>query len=439
MITEPTVAVGLIENAPSVTVRLLTGYRTAGGKTLAPGSYLFTCENGAVTAAEGIADGSPSLPLIALSADARFRLEVTIGIDFHWQRKKEYTFGGSLRLRAMPGDTLTVVNDIPLESYIHSVSCSEMSARSPGEFLKAHSIISRSWLLAQLDTRTGGDAPVNKSAAGDEIIRWYDRQSHTGFDVCADDHCQRYQGVDMIASGQVTDAVEATRGQVLMYGGRPCDARFSKCCGGVTEDFRLAWSDTPRPYLMPVADTADRRLPSPPLADEESARRFITTAPPAYCNCTDRELLGRVLNSYDQSTTDFYRWTIRLAPDEIAGLLAKKLSFDLGRITALTPVERGLSSRLKKLRITGDKASVVIGKELEIRRALSPTHLYSSAFVVDAEGPPEKPDSFILHGAGWGHGVGLCQIGAAVMAENGVDYRKILQHYYPGSTLERLY
>ena len=435
---EPEIAVGLIENVSSVTFELLTEYTDAPGNHLAPGRYRCTAENGTVVI-NGNTTANRTRILTGSAPESRFKLQITIGIDFHWQQEKTHAFSGNLRLLATSDNTLTVINHLPLEEYIRSVSCSEMSATSPGEFLKAHSIISRSWLLAQLVSGKNIAVASPGEVSPGEFIRWYDRQSHEHFDVCADDHCQRYQGTDMITTGEVAGAVEATRGMVLMYNGEPCDARFSKCCGGVTEDFRLAWSDTVYPYLVPVADTPDEQLPVPSLSDEAAAREFITASPDTYCNCNDATILNRVLNNYDRSTGDFYRWRVRLTPEDIAGYLRKKLSLDIGRPLALEPVERGLSGRLKRLRIVGDKETVTIGKELEIRRALSASHLYSSAFVVDTEGTAERPDTFILTGAGWGHGVGLCQIGAAVMACRGIGYREILEHYYPGSVLRQMY
>lgn len=437
---EPTIAVGLVDNAEAVTFELADNYTNENGNHFGPGAYRVTGRDGGLVldgATEGVFDG---LTLASHDAGARFSIQVTIGIDFHWQQTQQQTFGGALRLLPLPGNRVTAINDVPLETYILSVSCSEMSAGSPEEFLKAHSIISRSWLLAQLESKDAPCAPApSDDETGGEIIRWYDRQSHRDFDVCADDHCQRYQGMGMITSGAVSRAVESTRGQVLTYGGRPCDARFSKCCGGVTEDFRLAWGDAGYPYLVPVLDGPGATLPSPPLTEEQAARAFIGASPDVYCNCTDETILGSVLNDYDRTTNDFFRWHVRLTPHEIDELLQAKLGLELGRILALQPVERGLSGRLKRLRLVGEKRTVVIGKELEIRRALSRTHLYSSAFVVDTEGPENRPDAFVLHGAGWGHGVGLCQIGAAVMACRGMSCEAILSHYYPGSALERVY
>jgi len=437
---EPIIAVGLVENVESVAVRLLDDFMDAEGRRFPEGDYRITCAEGKLSCTGPAAGDFDGLTLLGVKSGSRFRLQVTIGVDFHWQQKQTRTFCGSLRLIPKPGNRLTVINDVGLESYILSVNCSEMSAHSPQEFLKAHSVISRSWVLAQLQSRQSRvERPVVKPSTGSEIIRWYDREAHADFDVCADDHCQRYQGIDVITSGRVSRAVESTAGMVLVYGGKPCDARFSKCCGGVTEDFRLAWDETVHPYLVPVFDGPAGHLPKPALSDERAARDFIESSPDVYCNCGDERILGMVLNDYDRATKDFFRWRVRLSPDTIAGLLKRKLDLDLGRIIALEPVERGLSGRIKRLRLVGEKAAVIIGKELEIRRILSPTHLYSSAFVVDAHGPANSPEAFVLSGAGWGHGVGLCQIGAAVMACRGMGFEEILRHYYPGGALESVY
>jgi len=437
---EPVIAVGLVERAESVTLQLLDDFITGTGIRLAPGEYRIECREGRL-AVNGPPEGELTYAKISgIAPGARFRLPVTIGIDFHWQQRRILTYCGALSVLPLPGNLVTVINEIPLEAYILSVSCSEMSADAPEEFLKAHSIISRSWLLAQLALKRGAPQPqAITPAKNGELLRWYDRQSHSDFDVCADDHCQRYQGIDMITNGRVSRAVEATRGQTLVYDGKPCDARFSKCCGGVTEDFRLAWSDIAHPYLVPLFDGPSGRLPDPPLSDEQAARDFIAASPDVYCNCADETILGAILTNYDRTTRDFFRWRVRLTPEEIAGLLKKKLDRDLGRIIALEPIERGCSARIKRLRLRGENAAMVIGKELEIRRALSPAHLYSSAFAVDVEGPAERPAAFVLSGAGWGHGVGLCQIGAAVMACRGIGCGEILRHYYPGGSIERWY
>jgi stage II sporulation protein D len=408
---EPTVAVGLVENAESVSIRLKGSYQEQDGRVVPPGV---------------ISSPPAGLILEPLNPEEdRFLVEATIGIDFHWQQKEELSFSGALRLVPGPGGKVTLINDVPLEDYITSVVCSEMRSTSPPDLVKAHAVISRSWLLAQLEPKA--PQPTERIQEG-EIIRWYDRQAHTGFDVCADDHCQRYQGTGRIDSPAVARAVADTRGLVLIHDGQPCDARFSKCCGGITEDFTTAWGDQPVPYLIPVFDGPDAEIPTKP------PREFIANPPDAYCNCADDRILEQVLNPYDLETKDFFRWQVRLGAQETGDLVKKKLGVDLGFIKALEPLERGRSGRIKRLRLVGESGSLVIGKELEIRRALSESHLYSSAFVVDTEGT-----DFILNGAGWGHGVGLCQIGAAVMAFQGLEYSEILKHYYPGTGLKRVW
>jgi stage II sporulation protein D len=408
---EPTIAVGLVDNAGSVSVRLKGNFKDAAGRAVPSGV---------------VSSGSGELTLTPVDPGRdHFSIEATIGVDFHWQQTEELSFSGSLRLVPRPGGRVTVINDVPLETYITSVVCSEMRSTSPPELVKAHAIISRSWLLAQLEPQS--PQPTERIQDG-EIIRWYDRQAHTGFDVCADDHCQRYQGVGRIDSPAVTGAVGATRGLVLTYDGQPCDARFSKCCGGVTEDFTTAWGDQPVPYLVPVFDGPGSEMP------EQSVGEFIKNPPDAYCRCTDQKILEQVLNPYDLETKDFFRWQATLSVEEAGDLVKKKLGEDLGRIVKLESLERGRSGRIKRLRLVGEAGSLVIGKELEIRRALSESHLYSSAFVVDTDG-----QDFILSGAGWGHGVGLCQIGAAVMALEGVEHPEILRHYYPGTVLKRFW
>ena len=317
-----------------------------------------------------------------------------------------------------------------------------MRATSSAELLKAHAVISRSWLLAQMDKRRrhpGGTGGFFSFAKHDgELIKWHDREDHTIFDVCADDHCQRYQGITRAGRPAVADAVRATRGQVLAYGGEICDARFSKCCGGVTEEFQYCWEDSPKPYLVAVRDGGSAQLPD--LTCEAEAERWIRSAPPSFCNTSDRSVLSQVLNEYDQETPDFYRWHVEYTQAELAALLAERLGCDFGAITDLIPVARGKSGRIWKLKIVGTQRQLTIGKELEIRRALSHSHLYSSAFVVSKEGVANGiPARITLTGAGWGHGVGLCQIGAAMMGERGYAYDRILLHYYRGAEIKKIY
>ncbi len=443
MTDEPLIAVGLIEKARSVDIELLNEFIGSNGFVFSPGKYTVTCKDGRLVYIDKLRSEWDKLVLTPVSPQCRFRIEFTIGIGFHWQQRLRGTFTGGLRFLPKPGDVITVINDVPLESYILSVCCSEMNSNAPIDFLKAHAIISRSWLMSQLKFKSKTISSTHNtlpSSRENEIIRWYDRQFHKDFDVCADDHCQRYQGIDTISSDSVTGNIKETRGIILAYKGEPCDARFSKCCGGITEDYRTAWDDVFHPYLVPVVDYYEGMLPNgASLTDEIAVRDFIISPPQAYCNCGDNEFLKRILNNYDLKTQAFFRWSVKITHEEIAFFLKQKLNLDLGRIIKLEAVERGFSYRIKKLRITGGKGSVVVGKELEIRRILSSSHLYSSAFIVDAEGSVERPDSFVLRGAGWGHGVGLCQIGAAVMACRGAGYMEILSHYYPSANMECVY
>lgn len=338
--------------------------------------------------------------------DASFTIkDVVIGIDFHWERKEDQTFCGALKLIEDNG-MLRAVNVVSVETYLTSVISSEMSAHASLELLKAHAVISRSWVVRQIEHKShlGCDGVERE----DMIVRWYDSEGHSLFDVCADDHCQRYQGITRQTSENVAKAIEATRGEVLMSEGEVCDARFSKCCGGMLEAFENCWQPVHYRYLVPKADP--------------------------YCNTSDKRILGQVLNNYDQETVNFYRWNVKYTTDELSSLVARKSGIDFGQIIDMIPMERGASGRIVLLKIVGTNRTVTVGKELEIRKWLSESHLYSSAFDVE-----KNKDGFILHGKGWGHGVGLCQIGAAVMGDQGFSYEEILDHYYPNSELKRLW
>lgn len=380
------------------------------------------------------------------SADASFSLsDVTIGVNFHWERKETQTFLGTLRF-VVESDKIVAINELPVEKYLESVISSEMSATSSLELLKAHAVISRSWLLAQMKKRRevaeSGNNFFSFTKKEDTLIRWYDREDHTLFDVCADDHCQRYQGITKETSPHVAEAIRQTKGQILMDGEEICDARFSKCCGGITEEFQYCWEDTPKTYLTAVRDIAlgvEHTLPN--LTNEEEAEKWIRFNPPAFCNTQDKKILSEVLNDYDQETANFYRWKETLSQEKLQQLIADKLKMDLGAILDMKAVERGKSGRISKLQIIGTEKTFTIGKELEIRRTLSDSHLLSSAFVVDKYDKDEQgvPQRFELIGAGWGHGVGLCQIGAAVMGEQGYHYDAILLHYYQGAEIKKLY
>ena len=367
---------------------------------------------------------------------------VTIGISYHWERQEEQTFTGKLKL-ITDGENVIAINILPVEDYLVSVISSEMSATSSLEFLKSHAVISRSWLLAQIEDRDRKNVhkSLQQNFTTDEncIIRWYDREDHKLFDVCADDHCQRYQGITKASNPSVAKAVKETEGMVLMYGDEICDARFSKCCGGVSETFDTCWEDKDYPYLQPVIDDSENK-DIPDLSIEENAEKWIRATPTAFCNTHDEKVLKQILNNYDQETTDFYRWKVKYSQKEISELIHRKTGIEFGDIKDLIPMQRGKSGRISRLKIVGTLRTVTIGKELEIRRALSESHLFSSAFVIDkTEVAGSVPSEFTITGAGWGHGVGLCQIGAAMMGEKGYSYDKILLHYYRNAEIKKVY
>lgn len=430
---EPVIRVGLLSGAQSVYLTLEGKFIDEEGRTIDEGDHRMSVDQFDRAQAVSLRHVRP----VDFHSSRVTVHDVTIGIDFHWERKESQQFQGAIRI-IRDGRGLTLINELPMESYLISVISSEMSASCPAELLRAHAVVSRSWLLAQLKK-----ANTSKPVAIDndrERIRWYDRENHTGFDVCADDHCQRYQGVSKAFSGETFSAVRDTRGVALVYKDEICDARYSKSCGGLTEVFSAAWEDRTVPYLSSVYDgpgeIAGYRMP---LTDEANAERWILSSPAAYCNVEAREILSRILPNFDQETTDFYRWTVEYEQSELRHILLARAGVDFGRIHSLEAIERGESGRIVKLRITGEKRTMIIGKELEIRRALSRSHLYSSAFVVKRVGDSDFPESFQLTGAGWGHGVGLCQIGAAAMAEQGHNHERILTHYFRNATLHRLY
>lgn len=440
--TEPDVSVGIMSR-PLIRFSLNATYLAKG--TLVEGEQAVEYREGGI-----LWNGNlyRELTFIPQSPDASFSLyDVTIGIHFHWERQETQTFSGILKL-VVEEEKIVAINVLPVEDYLVSVISSEMSASASQEFLKASAVISRSWLYAQIEKRRKmkdyDRGFFSFSKADGELIRWYDREDHTIFDVCADDHCQRYQGITRASRPAVAEAVKATRGEILMYGGEVCDARFSKCCGGATEEFEYCWEDKHLPYLSSIRDKAPApdgaRPTAPDLTREDEAEKWIRSTPEAFCHTTDKEILKQVLNDYDQETTDFYRWRVEYEQAELAGLIAEKLKTDFGAILDLIPVERGPGGHLSRLKIVGTKETLVVGKELEIRRVLSYNHLLSSAFVVDKTGAEGGiPRKFILTGAGWGHGVGMCQIGAAVMGAQGYRYDEILKHYYDGITIRTIY
>ncbi len=386
-----------------------------------------------------------SLTLKPNEHGATFTLhDVTIGIGFHWERREEQTFSGQLKFIIEDG-LVRAINILPVEDYLTSVISSEMKPTASREFLRAHAVISRSWVLAQLRSsyRTVQAVETAEPTHGhilDRIIKWYDHDQHTLFDVCADDHCQRYQGRTRIISAAAQAAVKDTFGQTLVSEGHLCDARFSKCCGGITEQFETCWQDENKPYLVALRDSSINEGALPDLTIEENARQWILSDPKSFCNSADCNILSESLNGYDLETPDFYRWTVEYTTAQISDIFRRKSGLDIGDIVDMRPVKRGPSGRIYELEIEGTKSTVTIGKELEIRRTLSESHLFSSAFIV-TKNTDEKGNftGFTLHGAGWGHGVGLCQIGAAVMAAKGYTYREILEHYYPHTTLGRFY
>ena len=438
---QPNVSVGIV-SGEKICFSLNSPY-TAKGNTIT-GEQTVECSEGAI-----LWNGNMyrQLTFYPQCPDASFSLHnVTIGLNYHWERKETQTFLGTLRL-VVDSDKVCAINELPVESYLESVISSEMSATSSLELLKAHAVISRSWLLSQIEQRkqnssVGANGFFSFIRKDDELVKWYDREDHTIFDVCADDHCQRYQGITKVTNSNASIAVNETRGQILAHDNGICDARFSKCCGGVTEEFQYCWENVSKPYLTAIRDTAtdngDNNMPD--LTMEENAERWIRSCPDSLCNTTDHKVLRQVLNDYDQETQDFYRWRVEYSQQELRDLISTRLKTELGDIIDLIPMERGRSGRISKLKIVGSQRSFTIGKELEIRRTLSHSHLYSSAFVVDkgeeAGGVPQK---FTITGAGWGHGVGLCQIGAAMMGERGYSYDTILLHYYKDAEIKKIY
>ncbi len=430
--TQPTISVGILRSKV-IRFTLHGDFRINGNGSVVTGDQTVSVQDGKILYNNNLYDEIIFSP--SSTTDSFDLLDVVIGIHFHWERKETQRFNGSLKFIVID-DEVQAIDIVPTEDYLTSVISSEMSATSSLELLKAHAVISRSWLLNKLENKETESHAASMVVTDERIIRWYDHQDHTLFDVCADDHCQRYQGITKASTQAVREAIKATFGEVLTYDGKICDARFYKACGGATELFENCWEEVHHPYLLPVADTAEDKLPD--LTQEAVARKWILSSPEAYCNTQNKTVLSQVLNNYDQETPDFYRWRVDYTQAELSSLVKEKTGIDFGKIIDLVPLKRGASARIIELKIVGEKRTMVIGKELEIRKALSTSHLYSSAFVVDKE---EREDTlhFVLRGAGWGHGVGLCQIGAAVMASQGIGYRSILSHYYPHSSLTKRY
>ncbi len=435
--SEPVIKVGIIENYPEVSGELVEKFKIT-DDVIVSGAFKALIDRGEI-----VLYGGKEIELLRgkeiifspMNGGVFTVHDVIFGINFHWERKENQTFQGSLRLVAREHG-ITAINEVSVEKYLASVISSEMSASAPMELLKAHAITSRSWLVAMLEMKkkfSNLGIPSQRTQRSDsELIRYYDREDHDIFDVCADDHCQRYQGITKDISNAAAEAIEITRGTFLVYNNEICDARFSKSCGGISEPFHTTWAETPVEYLMPVPCSVKHRYS--PLQSQQEAGEWILSSPEAFCNTTDGNILRQILPSFDQETTDFFRWKIRYTTQELSDLIHKKSGIDFGTVLDLEPLQRGPSGRITRLKIAGTKKTLVVGKELEIRRWLSPSHLYSSAFVVQKEN-----DAFVLHGAGWGHGVGLCQIGAAVMAVEGFGAEEIVKHYFRNAGLQKLY
>jgi len=439
MITgDPKIKVALLQHFQHADLLLNGDYRLPDGRAVS-GRHFVRGDHGAVSLSDEARQDVIRSGEIRLAAaeNSSFSLsDVKIGIDFHWQRTQALTFSADIILLAAGGSSFHLINEIPLEDYLASVISSEMSARAPLEFLKAQAVTARSWLVTMLEKKKE-PRRENTAGAGDERVVWRDVNDHDAFDVCADDHCQRYQGITRIISPNVRQAVNDTRGLFLCSGGRICDARYHKCCGGQTDVYASAWEDRHYDYLSNISDDADFHSP---VRSEDEAKWWLTGRPKAYCNTADQDVLKAILPDFDLETADFYRWRVDYEREELEGLLREKSGLDFGELKALIPLERGPSGRIRRLRIEGTRQAVIVGKELEIRRWLSKSHLLSSAFVVeDARAFDGSVNQFILHGGGWGHGVGLCQIGAAVMASRGFKAEEILAHYFTGAEVRKLY
>jgi peptidoglycan hydrolase-like amidase len=438
---QPKITVGILDQQTEISGRL-NGYFSGEGLGLLTGEFSAMTERGSVVfkdATQKEIIRSPYIKLKGRKGSSFLLFDVTIGNQFHWEKKEDQTFRGDLILQLHNAGSMAVINEISLEDYLKSVISSEMSGMAPMEFLKAHAILSRSWLLSALDRKKKGkDAPLTASKNHDEeTIRWYDRETHDLFDVCADDHCQRYQGILKIVSKQAEEAVRETYGKVIAFQDEICDARYSKACGGITENFDIAWEDKQVPYLRSIPDSS---VSNQPVRTEEEASKWIFSSPDAYCNTRDEAFLQKILPDFDQETKDFFRWTVEYSRKELEEILREKSGFDFGTLKEIVPLRRGPSGRIARLRIVGSKKSVVVGKELEIRRWLSQSHLYSSAiFVTVNQNSRGEAERFVFHGAGWGHGVGLCQIGAAVMASKGFSAEEILKHYFRGVEIKKFY
>lgn len=450
---EPCITIGIVDRRTEVS-GCLEGSFMGNGFGPISGRFSARPTEGMITLFDATPQEVVRSPWIRLATGrgGTFTLSgVTIGNRFHWERMEDQTFRGDLVFLLRADGTVAAVNELPLEDYLTSVISSEMSPAAPIEFLKTHAILSRSWLLSALERRrkskessldpldpmTKGSIARETVQDGGEVARWYDREEHDLFDVCADDHCQRYQGITKITSAQAGEAIRQTRGLVITHRDEICDARYSKACGGLTEEFGTAWDNERVPYLVSVSDAA---VPHPPISTEEEAARWLLSAPEAYCHTGDELLMAQILSEFDRETAGFFRWTMEYSREELEEIVREKSGFDFGTLQEIAPLTRGPSGRISRLRIVGSKRSMIVGKELEIRRWLSRSHLYSSAFIVAVNYNTDgQVETFTFHGAGWGHGVGLCQIGAAVMASQGFKAKEIIKHYFTDTEIKKLY
>ena len=435
---EPEIKVALLQNYKEARLNLKGSFILSGEQTISGDIIVIVRQRGLVLCdPAGLEIVSGKAIRLSAQNKAIFTVsDVKIGIDFHWQRSQEQSFNGNIFLAVASDSSFNLISEIKLEDYLESVISSEMSAEAPFEFLKAQAVVARSWLVAMLEKKKTARSNTS-SKTENEIIVWQDVNDHAGFDVCADDHCQRYQGVTRIISDNVREAIAATRGMFLVSGQEICDARYYKACGGQTDIFPTAWEDKSPDYLKSITDSMQQH---PPIESEAEAEDWLSGRPQAYCDTTDKDLLGKILPAFDQETLAFYRWKIIYSRQELEEIIRKKSGIDFGTLQNLIPLERGPSGRIFKLRIEGSNRTVVVGKELEIRRWLSQSHLLSSAFIVlktkEVDGSVK---SFTFTGGGWGHGVGMCQIGAAVMAAKGFKAEQILAHYFQGANLKKLY
>lgn len=441
---EPLISVGILR-ARQIEFELYGDFKSYGIRKTFSGRFIAELGNDKIVFRQGAERLEVSNEIIFEPQEVRLESflikNVVIGNKFHWQRKENERFIGSLKI-VKDDSHITVINILPVEDYLTSVISSEMSTKSSMEALKAHAIISRSWLFSQIKkAKTSGEKRKTEYNSENEHLKWYDREEHKLYDVCNDDHCQRYHGITKVISGVASQVIEFTRGIVLKYEDEICDARYSKCCGGISESYENVWEPVKHDYLKPAIDHKfELENYNTDLTVEENAIKWIKGNPSAFCNTTDKNVLSQILVDFDQATEDFYRWQVEYSQEEISKLILENSGIDFGDIIDLVPVERGASGRLIKLKVEGTKKTLIIGKELEIRKFLSPSHLYSAAIVIEKVGEDKGlPKKFIIHGAGWGHGVGLCQIGAAVMAAKGYMFDEILLHYFSDVKLKRIY